>query len=251
MKHIRWLRIEVLVVVALSLAACAQAIPKTGSAKPVTLKKIEGSAFSQVILTDKAAERIGLQTEPIKTAVVKHMQTVPGEVVSPLAAKANYALAPGKALVRSFVNQSDLPYLDGGQSARIQLLDDENGEGLPGERIDDLEDQDAIGDQVYFAVNNQDNALEQGQRVFVELPLQGNGTQQKTVPYTAVIYGLKGETWVYVNTAPLVYVRQPVEIDFIDEDSAVLKAGQGPAAGTPVVTVGVEELYGAETGVSK
>ena len=69
------------------------------------------------------------------------------------------------------------------------------------------------------------------------------------IPYAAVIYDTEGNTWVYTNPEPLTYVRQPVMVDRIEGDQAVLS--QGLDEGTTVVTLGVAELYGAETGVSK
>ena len=78
---------------------------------------------------------------------------------------------------------------------------------------------------------------------------QVNGAQRKVIPYAAVVYGLKGETWAYTNPAPLTFVRQAITIDYIDGDKVVLV--DGPASGTPVVTVGVSELYGTDTGIGK
>jgi hypothetical protein len=78
---------------------------------------------------------------------------------------------------------------------------------------------------------------------------QVNGAQRKVIPYAAVIYGLKGETWMYTNPQPLTFVRQVITVDYIDGDDVILV--DGPPAGTPVVTVGVPELYGADTGVGK
>ena len=71
----------------------------------------------------------------------------------------------------------------------------------------------------------------------------------KTVPYAAVIYDTEGNTWVYTNPAPLTFVRAPIVVDRIDGDQAILS--QDIDSGTMVVTLGVSELYGAETGVSK
>jgi hypothetical protein len=76
-----------------------------------------------------------------------------------------------------------------------------------------------------------------------------NGTNRIVVPYAAVIYDLHGETWLYTNPEPLTYVREAIIIDSIDGDKAILV--EGPSNGTEVVTVGVAELFGAETGVSK
>lgn len=69
------------------------------------------------------------------------------------------------------------------------------------------------------------------------------------VPYSAVIYDTEGNTWVYTNPAPLTFVRAQVVIDRIDGDQAFLS--QPLESDDPVVTVGVIEIYGAETGVSK
>jgi hypothetical protein len=74
----------------------------------------------------------------------------------------------------------------------------------------------------------------------------GNATR-RVVPYGALLYDAKGDTWVYVNPAPLDYVREPVTVDHIEGDQAVLT--DGPPEGTRVVSVGAAELYGTETGV--
>jgi len=136
-----------LIVAGLQLAACGQTPTATATKeKPATVEKIDGTEFNRVILTEKAAQRISIQTAPI------------------------------------------------------------------------------VEEQV-------------------------NGAQRKIIPYAAVIYGLKGETWTYTNPNPLTFVRQPITIERIDGDRAVLM--EGPPAGTAVVTVGVAELYGADTGIGK
>jgi hypothetical protein len=73
------------------------------------------------------------------------------------------------------------------------------------------------------------------------------GKKRKVIPYGAVLYDAEGKTSVYVSPAPNTYVREPITVDFIQGDRAVLVAG--PAAGTAIVTVGAAELYGTETGV--
>ena len=78
---------------------------------------------------------------------------------------------------------------------------------------------------------------------------QVNGSARKVIPYAAVVYGLKGETWAYTNPSPLTFVRQAITIDYIDGDKVVLV--DGPASGTAIVTVGVPELYGTDTGIGK
>lgn len=69
------------------------------------------------------------------------------------------------------------------------------------------------------------------------------------VPYAAVIYDIEGNTWVYTNPKPLTFVREPVQIDRIEGETAFLS--ESLASEMVVVTVGVAELFGTETGVSK
>jgi hypothetical protein len=72
---------------------------------------------------------------------------------------------------------------------------------------------------------------------------------RKVVPYAAILYDASGNTWAYTAPEPLRFVRQPIKIDFIDGEKAVLL--DGPPAGTPVVTVGAALLLGVEIGVGK
>ena len=69
------------------------------------------------------------------------------------------------------------------------------------------------------------------------------------IPYAAVIYDTEGNTWVYTNPEPLTFVRKSIVVDRIEGDQAFLS--EELETGTTVVTLGVSELYGAETGVSK
>ena len=69
------------------------------------------------------------------------------------------------------------------------------------------------------------------------------------VPYAAVIYDIEGNTWIYTSPEPLTFVREPILIDHIQEDTAVL--AESLPSTLNVVTVGVAELWGTETGVSK
>jgi hypothetical protein len=69
------------------------------------------------------------------------------------------------------------------------------------------------------------------------------------VPYAAVIYDIEGNTWIYTSPEPLTFVREPIIIDYIEGDTAFL--AEGLSSDFAVVTVGVSELYGTETGVSK
>ena len=138
MKRINWLLSILLIITGLQLAACGPKSATTEKINPATLEEIEGSELKRVILTEKAAERIDLQT----------------------------------------------------------------------------------------------------------VSVAGN-----MVPYAAVIYDTEGNTWVYTNPEPLTFVRASIVIDHIEGDQVFLS--KGLESDVPVVTVGVAEIYGAETGVSK
>lgn len=73
------------------------------------------------------------------------------------------------------------------------------------------------------------------------------GESRLTVPYSAILYDANGDTWAYVTAEDLVFVREPLVVDRIEDDSVLL--AEGPEPGTMVVTVGAAELFGTETGV--
>jgi hypothetical protein len=83
------------------------------------------------------------------------------------------------------------------------------------------------------------------ERIGVET-VSASGT---TVPYSAVIYDIEGNTWIYTSPEPLTFVREPVVIDHIEGDTAFL--AESLPGELNVVTMGVIEIYGTETGVSK
>jgi hypothetical protein len=71
-----------------------------------------------------------------------------------------------------------------------------------------------------------------------------DGASRLAIPYAAVVYDNQGNTWAYVNSGPLTFVRHQVKVDHIDGDTVIL--ADGLEAGAVVVTTGVEELFGAE-----
>ena len=72
-----------------------------------------------------------------------------------------------------------------------------------------------------------------------------NSVQRKIIPYGAIIYDTKGQTWTFTNPEPLVFIRQSVSVERISGDKVILT--EGPPVGTSVVTVGSAELMGAES----
>lgn len=79
MKHINALIVLVLLSTSLMLTACgAQEVPPEEEPGPVTLDPIAGTDLNRLTLTEKAAERLGVETVPV---VAKE-----GKVIVPYAA---------------------------------------------------------------------------------------------------------------------------------------------------------------------
>jgi hypothetical protein len=66
----------------------------------------------------------------------------------------------------------------------------------------------------------------------------------RVVPYAALLYDSAGRSFVYTSPRRLTFVRADVDVARVDGDRVLLRGG--PPAGTPVVTVGATEVYGAE-----
>lgn len=78
--------------------------------------------------------------------------------------------------------------------------------------------------------------------------ITGDGqAPRRVIDAAAVIYDTNGDTYVFTNPEPLVFERQRVTVDVIEDDLAVLS--DGPPVGTAVATVGTPELYGIEAGI--
>jgi hypothetical protein len=196
---------------------------------------IEGTELSRIELTQKAADRIAVQTVPVREEQVVRKRTFGGQVVE----------TGGSALVRVALHESDLGKVDRDQPAVIRPLE-EGAAGWMGQVVEAPDPKEAA-QALYCTVVTEETAFAQDQRVFVEVSMAANGATQKIVPFAAVLYDTHGETWVYTNPEPLTYVRAPITVDYIEGDLAVLT--EGPPAGTEVVTAGASELSGAESGI--
>lgn len=258
MKHSnRWI-VVILVMTALMLAACGQEPEETEAEPPAVVATIEGTELKRVTLTERAAQRLGIQTAPVSEEFVMRERMVGGQVEALPEAEAN----AGTVRVRVPLNASDVANIDRTRPALVVTLDDDDDDnsddvGTEAFEIKDLDDINDVEDDatdeadtvLHFEVNNTDQKFSPGQRVGVRFAMSGSGEKRVVVPYSAVIYDLQGATWVYVSPEPLVFVREPITIDYVQGDMAILS--DGPAVGTEVATVGVAELYGADTGVGK
>jgi RND family efflux transporter MFP subunit len=101
---------------------------------------------------------------------------------------------------------------------------------------------------LFYEMPNADGKLFPGQRLGVTLPL-ADTSESLSVPWSALVFDIHGGTWVYKRIGPHRYARQRVVVAYTVGAEAVLSSG--PPVGTTIVTAGVQELFGAETGFVK
>jgi hypothetical protein len=251
------------------------------TARPAKLEQIPGSDLKRVVLTPKAAERLAIETAPVREEPVMRWLMVGGEIepktVEPglmPAAGSGAAGAADAVPLRVRVPLLDDPSRMVGNAFLILSLGDSTKDEETDQADDDDDDDDddeeegksrpmavllapvearpvetapdapikAAARSQYFEVNRA--GLLPGQRVYVRVPQPGSGTPQKVIPYSAVIYDPHGNTWTYTNAEPLVFVRHRIDVEYVENDLAVLR--EGPAVGTAVVTIGAAELMGVE-----
>jgi hypothetical protein len=247
----------------------------------VTVEKIPGKAAPRVILSAKAAERLGIETGKVDEQLVVHKQMVSGLVIPPMEKQQVPEVQPRPILADFGFGDSVkgraspmpvsvppspkspvagdlwvLVTLSPGEWGKLakdkpaRLLPLATRDILPKEVLAQpsgmapIEDMKRSMLSLYYVVSGKDHRLTMNSRVRVELQLAGGAEKRKVVPYSAVYYDAQGAAWVYVNTQPLTYERQRIDVERIVGDLAVL--ANGPPEGTPVVTVGAPLLYGAE-----
>jgi hypothetical protein len=202
--------ILVLIIIVLQLTACARNPDTPEKIEPARVEPLE-EGISRVVLTEKAADRLDIQTAPVRDELVVRKRTVGGEVVALPDENLNN---PYNILVRVPLNESDLNKVDTNQPALVlPLTGTEDTTSLPAlpVKAPTLSNPDEATGALFYRIDSNEHGLVPGQIVLIELPLSGSGDQRKVIPYAA----------------------------------------DGPSAGTDVATVGVAELFGTEFGVGK
>ena len=245
MKHkLIWL-VLIFVVAGIPLLGCAAPSTRPKKIAPASVSKIEGTNLTYVALQPEAAKRLDIKTAPVREEAITGTRKFAGEVVATTTDLKT-------AIVQVNLTENDVKTVRrDGPAFILPLARDSKAlrvRALPPKQPSPYALSGPFG-TTFYEVSNVDLRLVTLQLVFVEIPLSSAGEKRKMVPYTAVLYDSKGKTWVYTNPEPLVFIRQPIEIDTIIDDQAILASG--PPAGTAVVTVGGAELYGTEFGVGK
>ena len=78
MRHKNGLTVTVLVLAGLQLSGCQQVSGKVEAEHPAQVKRVEGTAFSSVTLTEKAVQRLGLKTDQVRETKVTRKQQMLG-----------------------------------------------------------------------------------------------------------------------------------------------------------------------------
>ena len=261
-----------------TLAADTGGMPSAGKSSVVTLEKMPGTDAKRVVLSAKAAERLGIQTAPVGEQAIVRRQMVSGLVIQPLekAAMAKPAsvglgtfggygqpagaqpaqpagapaktLAAGDAWVLVTLSQGEWERLAKDKPARVLPLSlrEQSGKEITAMPSGMPPDEDVKRSmlRLYYTVPSKDHGLSLNERTRVELELAGSDAKQKVVPYSAVYYDSKGVAWVYVNPKPLTFERRRIVVERVEGDVAALS--DGPPVGTQVVSVGAALLYGTE-----
>ena len=155
----------------LQISACSDADTPT-KIEPATVEHIEGTDLSRVILTPKAAERLGIETVAVREVEVTRKRTPGGEVVPSPAEK---VADIGPTWVRVPLNESDLQKVDRSQSALVLAGDDLDAAlmATPVEAPAAGDAQQTTGVLYYDVIESAGRELVPGQRVRVETTVVG------------------------------------------------------------------------------
>ena len=245
MKHKNLLMGIIIIIIALGLAGCGEG-SSYEKIEPAELVD-QGDGRNLVILTEKAAERLGIQTETVGKEEIALTRDFGGQVME--------ASTDGGTVVKVVLTADEFDKIDPAGPASVFPFDIDDAEDSDEEgfsaKLDDMlgidDDEDSVMKTMYYSVEGSDFVPDQ--RLKVEVSIKDESGPRLVVPFSSLIYDIYGGTWVYINTGDLQFLRVPVEVDFISGDKVVLN--EGPDVGTAVVTVGVAELHGTDTGVGK
>ena len=222
-------------------------------------------ALAQRALADARARQAALngnpgggQSLPIRaplSGVVQRVTVAPGSLVTANTVLLELA-ALDKVWVRVPLFVGDLRRLSGDQAVTVRPLN--GGAARQARPVEAPTLGGTAGTataDVFFEIDNADEAFRPGERVAVDVTLSNNNagatgaaadTPALTIPAAALLYDASGGQWVYVRTAPRQYTRQRVEVQRAVGEQVVIS--RGVKAGVEVVTDGAAELFGTEFG---
>jgi hypothetical protein len=215
MGYRKHLLIALIVLISLQFWACQKDNNENNFEHPSDVEDIEGSDFRRIMFTEKAMERIGVQTSTIiQTSVSVQLKIIP------------YSALLHDPNGQTFVYASREPSVFLKYSVKVDYIEGRKvflNEGPP---LGTVVATDSLG--IRTATVSEVKSIK----------------QMKIIPYSALIYDPSGLANIYINPEPRVFIRYPVDVAYIKGDLVYLN--EGPPVGTRIATMGVPEIYGTE-----
>lgn len=236
-------------------AGSQRQVDEAQAAFDVAVKTLDAAAARQAVLKKVVGDAESGTAAPIPIdaptdGILRAVSALPGQTV-PSGAPLFEVIDFSTAWVRVPLPVGDLDAIDRTLPARVGKLSAPAGARLPSARPvaapPSANPLSATVD-VFYEMSNSDGSLTPGERIGVTIPL-GDARESLTVPWSAVVLDIHGGAWVYEQVAPRRYARRRVIVAYTAGTDAVLASG--PSAGTKIVTAGVQELFGSETGFVK
>ena len=232
-----------LVMVGLQVVACGGPTATAKTEAPAKIEPIQGSEFKKMTLTEQAIKRLGLQVVTLREEQTTRKRLIGGEIIQPggsFAVRVRLSVSEYEAVDAT----QPVSVLPGKVSAAPQTRT-VTAQPVPAAPVSLVAGPAAaiVTVPVDWSLQGTDHGFTGADKVMVEVSLKGSG-MRRVIPYSALVYEINGDTWVYTSPEPRVFVRGKVVVDYIDGDRAMLR--EGPPAGTQIVSVGATELYGAE-----
>ncbi len=280
--------IVVLIIAGLPLSACQRESGKQKAEPPAQIERIEGTTLSRVTLAEKAVERLGIETTPVRVVQVERKRMVRGDVVAlptasvpgtdPSKGETVYRqFAPGKVevsgqglsgadrsrlFVRVSLPQGDKKTVARGQPARVlPLARDYQGPGLTAQPVAADEDEDGDNDEEMPA-GGEPQQVKGPRLYYVVSSERGSLAPGQRVRVELTLRGSGTRRKVvpfaavlydmhgksWVYTSPTPRTYVRHQISVDYIDGDLAVLSDGPPADSAVVTVGASLLLGSELG---
>jgi cobalt-zinc-cadmium efflux system membrane fusion protein len=178
-----------------------------------------------------------------RSGIVRATFAVAGQLV-PAGAPLFEIMKADQVWIKVPVYVGELPEIAEGEPAQVNNLADPLGApGVTAKPVPAPPTAQASSADLYYELANAKGKYRPGEKVSVRVPLR-DAKKSLGVPWQALVQDIYGGTWVYVEAAPHKFIRQRVQVRYVDKGWAVLD--QGPAVGAKVVTAGAAEVFGTE-----
>lgn len=210
----------------------------------------KSTAWKQAAQGMQAERQISLVLTAPFDGMLLDLSVAPGEVVNAAAPVARF-IGVDPLWIRVPVYVGALAELDVEKDVRIGGMDGRLKPDMQSvDRVEGAPTADPISSSVdlYFSLPNPGHLHRPQQRLGVWISQRGQQSGL-IIPWSALLYDIHGNTWVYEQTQPRQFVRRRVEVrDTLGGDAML---SRGLRAGMNVVTDGAAELFGVEFGAGK